>query len=252
MPRSRPGLPILVLLGALAPPLAAQEETSYLLGRVIDAGTKTPLNGAFVSFPDARRGVFTNPDGAFRLPGAEPDDARIVQIELIGYGIAQLPAALLSDSVPINIPLAADPILLEGFQVVSDRFRRRRNASTMSVRTFDFRWLRSTSAMDALEFLERQTFIREVPCSFGLGASATALSAPGSCARVRGRVQRVTLCIDEVPSLGGFMQLASISPHELSMVEVYGGGRMIRVYTQAFMEQVSRRRFNPHPTEWGC
>lgn len=251
MPRSRSGPAILILLGATALPLSAQED-SYLLGRVIDVVTKAPLNGAFVSFPDTRRGVFTNPDGVFRLPGAKPDDARNVQIELIGYGIAQLPAALLSDSVPINIPLAADPILLEGFQVVSDRFRRRRNASTMAVRTFDFRWLRSTSATDALEFLERQTFIREVPCSVGFGASATILSAPGSCARVRGRVQRVTLCIDEVPSLGGFMQLASISPHELSMVEVYGGGRMIRVYTQAFMEQVSRRRFNPNPTEWGC
>lgn len=251
MPGSRSGPAILAVLAIVALPLSAQEP-SYLLGRVIDAGTQAPLNGAFVSFPDARRGVFTNPDGVFRLPGAKPGDARIVQIESIGYGIAELPAALLSDSVPMNIPLVADPILLEGFQVVSDRFRRRRNASTMAVRTFDFRWLRSTSATDALEFLERQTFIREMPCATGLGASATLLSPPGSCARVRGRVQRITLCIDEVPSLGGLMQLASIAPHELSMVEVYGGGRMIRVYTQAFMEQVSRRRFTPNPTEWGC
>ncbi len=248
---SRSGPAMLALLGVIALPLGAQE-TSYLLGRVIDAGTKAPLNGAFVSLPDTRRGVFTDPDGVFRLPGAVPNDARKVQIELMGYGIAELPARLLSDSVPLNIPLASDPILVEGFKVVSDRFRRRRNASTMAVRTFDVRWLRTTPATNVLEFLERQTFIREVPCSVGLGASASLLSGPGNCARVRGRVQPVTLCIDEVPSLGGLFQLASIPPQELNMVEVYGGGRMVRVYTQAFMEQVSRRRFRPHPIEYGC
>ncbi len=92
---SRSGPAMLALLGVIALPLGAQE-TSYLLGRVIDAGTKAPLNGAFVSFPDTRRGVFTDPDGVFRLPGAVPNDARKVQIELIGYGIAELPARLLS------------------------------------------------------------------------------------------------------------------------------------------------------------
>ena len=60
-----------IALSALAAaPVGAQE--SYVLGRVIDTETQAPVNGAFVSMSeDSRRGVFTNPDGVFRLPGVK-------------------------------------------------------------------------------------------------------------------------------------------------------------------------------------
>jgi len=230
-------------LGFGATSVTAQDR--YLMGRVIDAESQAPLNGAFVTFEGGRPGTWTNPDGVFRLGGAEETEWRRVHIELIGYGIGMLSAELLSDSVPINIPLAADPVLLEGFEIVSDRFKRRRNASTMSVRTFDTRQLQMAPSMDMLQFVETRTFIRERPCR-------NINSFQGTCALVRGRIQPIIVCIDETPMLGGMYMLASMRPDDLSLLEVYSGGRLIRAYTKAFMEAASRRRFRPQPLDYAC
>ncbi len=58
---------------------------------------------------------------------------------------------------------------------------------------------------------------------------------------------RSTICIDEAPFLGGLENLDMYMPYEFELVEVYGRGTQIRLYTEAFMKRAANRRLNPAP-----
>ena len=210
------------------------------MGRVVDLDMGTPVVGAYVAFEGLRWGVYTDSTGLFYMRDPKGGSDRIT-ISMLGYGTTYVPSHLVDAAPPVRIPVKSDPIVLEGFEIVSDRFKRRRNAvASMSVRAFDERQLRASSATDIVQFLEARSFLRPVDC--GLRA----------CARVRGRVTQVLVCLDEVPLLGSLDMLRTIMPADLEMAEVYGSGRQIRLYTRAFMEGASRNRINPHPIEYGC
>lgn len=77
-------------------------------------------------------------------------------------------------------------------------------------------------------------------------ATATSVRAIGSvCFFVRGREAESMVYVDEMPVIGGLDYLDVLRPHELYMVEVYGQGRHIRVYTNHFMERAAKKRLRP-------
>jgi hypothetical protein len=204
-----------------------------------------------VGLSGADWGTLTDRQGLFRLPDV-PSRAETYVFEMLGYAETTFVANAAVDG-HLDIRLAPDPVILEGIEVIADRFESRRNATATSVRAFDREQLLASSALDVMNLLEQRFGLRRTPCPGGAGRGIARrgglFSTPSQydCAWVRGRPAPVTVCIDEMPILGGMDFLVGYQPHELYMVEVYGQGRQIRLYTNQFMERASRTRFRPVP-----
>jgi iron complex outermembrane receptor protein len=90
-----------------AVPLAAQEQTGTVSGRVVDQATQQPLARAYVSV--GVRGVLTGPDGRYTLtaaPGTEMARAR-----MIGYAPAERPVTVVAgQTITLDFALAAQAV----------------------------------------------------------------------------------------------------------------------------------------------
>jgi hypothetical protein len=224
-------------------------------GRVIDVSTGLPLQGAWVGLEGASQGTITNERGLFLLPGIPPGP-RVFSFEMLGYATLNLTAdaAVNRDA---TVSLVPDPVLLEGIEVVADRFESRRRGVASSVETIPRNRLLNATAPDVLEFLKYRYGIRRVPCTgprswdrtLGLPGRASVINATitSECAWVRGKPTAVTVCIDERPMAGGIDFLTNYPLEDLYLMEIYGGGGQIRLYTNRFMELAGRTRLNPTP-----
>jgi len=231
----------MVLAGA---ELSAQDtETAAKVeihGRVVDALTGMPVHGAMVSLKFHDWGVLADERGRFVLK-ADRSRAYVVVSESLGY--EQLEIEILQEEPDdLELKLESSPIQLEGIRVMADRFRSRRRAVATSVRAFDRRDLLSSSTRDVAEYLQSRVGrpIRECPVRSGFGSM---------CTFRRGRMMPVQVYIDEMPTFGGLIELESYRPQELFLIEVYGGGSQIRIYTTRFMDQIVRsgRLLTPIP-----
>jgi len=234
-------LPILLFF---SPGLGAQDRDvgePALVGRVIDATTGTPIVGAFVHLDQEKWGVLTGEGGHFRLTGV-PAGVITVVVEQLGYVELAKADLVPRESTPVVLALEPDPVLLEGIQVVTDRFERRRKALAVPSQAFDREELITSPFFNVLDFVSSRTLLRPFRCG--------GISIDGICAYVRGRVRPVTVYVDEAPFLGGLEFLDMMEPHELHRVEVYRSGAHIRVYTEAFMERAARIRLTPLGVLW--
>jgi len=204
-------------------------------GTVVDAETGDVLVGAWVGLEGTDLGSLTDEDGRFRLPELTPGRLELT-VEQLGYETRRWKGTVAHGDFELTIELTAEPILLEGLQVVSDRFRSRRNAAATSVFAYDRGDLTSTAAADALEFIEFQAAAEMTPCNGRRG---------DRCLFVRGRIVEPVVYVDEAPLLGGLAYLETFRPWELHMIEVYGGGRHIRAYTPHFMERAAKAGLAP-------
>lgn len=224
--------------------IAAQDATTpakvEIRGRVIDAQTGTPLHGAYVSLKFHEWGVLADESGRFVLK-VDRSPAYVVVSENLGY--AQLEIEILEEEPrELEVQLEPSPIQLDGIRVMADRFRSRRRAVSMSVRAFDRPDLLNSATQDVAEYLQTRVGrpIRECPVRFGFGSM---------CTFRRGRMMPVNVYIDEMPTFGGISELETYRPQELYLIEVYGGGSQIRIYTTRFMDRIIRsgRLLNPLP-----
>lgn len=212
---------------------AAPLERDRLTGRVVDRASGRPLAGAVIEILDSRRWAIADTLGAFAL--GNPPDGRIeLVVAILGYAESRLVLKADDPGAGILIELDAQPILLEGITVVSDRLRRRRNAVATSVRTFNRNNLLSGFASDAAEFVRSRAMLYSTAC--------TGLASFSDCILIRGRPTVISVVIDEVPAIGGLDQLAMYRPEELYLLEIYAGGRHIRAYTTWFMERAAAGR----------
>jgi len=67
--------------------LTAQGQTGVVLGRITDTSTGQPIDGAQVVVVGTNRGVVSNREGAYRIPGV-PEGEREVRAINIGYAQA--------------------------------------------------------------------------------------------------------------------------------------------------------------------
>lgn len=209
-----------------------------LVGTVTDEGGK-PLVGVFVSLEESDWGSLTSETGRFVLPRVTPGAVRL-RAELIGYETLSW-TGVVTEGEPLALTLVAQPILLEGLNVVTDRFDTRRRGVATAVRWYDHDDLATSPQPTAMDFVATRTGIYPVRCSGRIS---------DRCVWVRGRLAEPTVYVDEVPMFGGLEYLESIQPHELYMVEVYGGGRHIRAYTPRFMERAAKNQLRPIPLIW--
>jgi hypothetical protein len=220
--------------------LAQEVEPFDLVGTVVgDAGQ--PLVGAFVSFAGADWGSITNEDGRFRIPDVDPGQVAL-EVEQLGYATLTWSGTVGPDLGPLTLQMEAQPIMLEGLNVVTDRFQARRNAAATTVQAWDRTDLSTSMYRTAAEFVESRAGITPTPCRGSVHASV--------CIWSRGRAVAPVVYVDEFPVFGGMAYLDAMQPHELYMVEVYGHGRHIRVYTERFMKRAAKTRLQPVSLLW--
>ena len=128
-----------------------------------------------------------------------------------------------------------DPILLEGLEIVSNRFDRRRRATAHVVWAYDHEELASSHYWTAAEFVDSRPGVFTTPCGIN------------RCIYHRGRTIEPTVYLDEFPLIGGWTQLESLPTSQLYMIEVYRRGMHIRAYTHGFMERAAKVRLAPLP-----
>lgn len=234
-------LTILCASAGLALPVAAQQrvaacddDEARIAGVVVDASTEAPLSGAYVSVAASDWGSLTIDDGRFLLCGIAAGP-QVVTVERLGYETlaTQLEASVSGEAV--RLQMTADPILLEGLEIVANRFERRRRAVATSVRTYDEEALAGSLYWSAADFVDSRPGVMTTPCGIE------------RCIYSRGNMVRPRVYLDEFPLMGGWVELESVPTSQLYMVEVYGWGRHIRAYTHSFMERAAKVRLAPMP-----
>lgn len=206
----------------------------HVVGVVIDAETEAPLAGAYVSVAASDWGALTTGNGRFMLCeiGA---DTHLLTAERLGYQTLTTQLEATPSGDPVRISMQPDPILLEGLEIVTDRFERRRRAVATSVRSYDENVLASSTQWSVADFIDSRPGIVTAPCGIE------------RCVYSRGAMVRPRVYFDEFPLIGGWLELETIPTSQVFMLEVYGRGRHIRAYSHAFMERAAKIRLLPVP-----
>lgn len=239
--RSVSWLPALALAAGFLSPAAAQDGQpvcrdgeARIVGVVVDAGSEAPLASAAVSVAKSDWQSVTTDSGRFLLCeiGGGP---HLLTAERLGYRTVTASVQATASGDPLRVNMQADPILLEGLEVVMDRFRHRRRAVATTVQTYGEEELAGGSHLSVADFIDSRPGIVAGPCRFR------------TCVRYRGGRVESDIYMDEVPLMGGWAELESIPTAQLYLVEVYGRGRHIRVYSHAFMQRAAKIRLLPMP-----
>lgn len=236
-------------LGAFQPQSAhAQEEPQPLgverpivRGTVVDLDSKAPVPNAMVQFAGSDRLTMTDSLGHFTLQSPPAWEYRLA-VMVLGYQPTEFVIPEEDMKRPLVIAIRPDPILLEGLEILVDRFTRRRRSFPGSVQMIDQAVLsRSTggTAYDALR--SRLTSLHACPDG-----------GWDVCVIRRGRRQRATVCIDEVPAFRSLADLDAYLPEDLYLVEIYDRGREVRIYTNWFVEKAMTERRSLRPLFYGC
>lgn len=234
------GIGILAL--SLVSPVSAQEEMTQclddqarILGVVVDAGTEMPLSGAHVSVEGSDWGSLTTDNGWFALCGIEAG-THMVAVDRLGYASLESEVVAAPPWDRVALRMEPDPILLEGLEIVADRFERRRRAAETVVRTFGQEELLRSGYGSVAEFVDLRAGVVTTPC------------AGTTCVYYRGYAYGAVepeVYLDEVRVFAGWSELETIPASQLYMVEVYEGGTHIRAYTHQFMEYAAKVRLEP-------
>lgn len=240
---NRPLLPSLAVLFAsagLASPADAQrkpvckDDAARIVAVIVDAETETPLSGAYASVEASDWGSLTTDDGRILLCGIGAG-THLVTVERLGYMTLESRVVANSSAEPVTLSMQPDPVLLEGLEIVTDRFERRRRAVATAVRAYDEEDLANSVYWSAAEFVDSRLGVTTAPCGIQ------------RCVYSRGRMVIPSVYLNEFPLTGGWVELELIPTSQLYMVEVYGWGRHIRAYTHGFMKRAANVRLAPMP-----
>lgn len=215
-------------LAMLAAPLSGQrsQERIQAPGIVTDASSGHPVNGALIEFPALRRQATSDPSGRFVLPNIRPGKHRMV-VNQLGFKTL-VREVVVEEGELIFVALEPDPVLLKGIEVFTDRLESRRRAVATSVMSFNRQSLLNHPAFNAGDFVRSR--LNMIPCG-----------NRGMCVRRRGEYVQPIVYIDERRAFG-LTELSAYPMHDIYLVESYDGGRMVRVYTTWFMENLARGR----------
>lgn len=241
-PIESPGLPglfsALSLLAvtfssAVAQPVCEPDQPR-IVGQVVDAATEAPLDVVRVASEVSARSALTTSDGRFFLCEVAAGTIAITA-ERLGYETLTVDVVAGIAGDPIRLRLQPSPILLEGLEIVMDRFKSRHRAVATVVRTYDEAAFASSGHWSAADFVASRSGIFTTPCGFG------------RCVYYRGTLVPPSVYLDERPLPGGWAQFESLPTSHLYMIEVYRRGTHVRAYSQAFMERAAKTRLAPLP-----
>lgn len=233
-----------VVLAAATQPLSAQDPppdspgSFTFRGNVVDYLTDGPIEHAFVELVELNRVAVTDANGYFQFTDLFPGRYTIATSGF-GYEPNREPSDVPFGAVLV-VRLNPAPVDVAGLEVEVARVIRqielRRLATPVPSSGYDGKILSNTVDNDLVEFVSERTTLDIVEDSFGLPV-----------ARFRNRVSRLRVCLDEVPVGAGFLQ--NLQPHQLGRVEVFESMRMVRLYTNTFLEQAAERGFQLRPID---
>ena len=99
------------MVGVAPRHLAAQARPGAIVGVVVNAQTREPVEGALVSLRFTARSARTDSSGRFDLPGLTAGPG-LVQVRAIGYRVGSW-AVRLSEGDTVNATLSLEPVPLE-------------------------------------------------------------------------------------------------------------------------------------------
>lgn len=97
------------------------DDEARIVGVIVDAATETPVAGAHASVEASDWGSLTTDNGRFLLCGIAAG-IHVVTVERLGYVTLESPIEASASGEPVALPMRPDPVLLEGLEIVSDRF----------------------------------------------------------------------------------------------------------------------------------
>jgi hypothetical protein len=218
--------------------------TALVMGRVVDAATLAPLPGAQVRVSTVPGVALADANGVFTVRDVPVGDHETM-VSRIGYRSRVAVWRVGEQGLELEVQLEVEPLVMEAIRVQSRRFERRMNSSGATARGFDANELRSSSYPNAKEFVRARMGMVGVSC----GALAKPSDGPQDCVMARGGPTRTCIIVDERPAFGGWFELELLNPQELFRVDVIGGGRVVQVYTTAFVAQLTARRQTPTPAD---
>lgn len=217
---------------AASPARAQQAEdvpVVTLKGRVIDISTGQPLPEAAIEVRNLRQRVHADQHGEFAI--SVPRGAHLVRFMGMGYDTINEVWTAAQDDAGLVVELTPKPLLLEAISVQSRILERRLERLPIQTRAFSKAEIRNFGHSGTIDFLDLYAGLRPIVCDGG-GVG---------CAGVRGRVQNVTVVIDELPSISGLDELRGIPLQEIHRMEVLEGGSHVRVYTKHFVLRMAQR-----------
>lgn len=246
--------PALFAALVLALPAEAQQRpgVATVTGTVMDAQSGQGIAGVLVEVSPGPRTVVTDAEGRFALRLRA--GGYLVRVSHLGYAEREQAVAVdAAGAEPLVLALEPQPVVLERLNVVLDRFAARRNTVAMSSRVLDRGYLVRSSGHSLVQVVASAA-VPLVPCSSATSLGMLFAGAGGTqCVYTRGEVVRPAVYIDDMPAFGGMDDLALYMPAEAHHVEVYGMGRMIRVYTMQYVEAVATGRRALRPlADWRC
>jgi TonB-linked SusC/RagA family outer membrane protein len=145
---------VLALLAISRPALA--QDTGTLEGRVTEVGTGNPVPDAAVTIVGTNRGVFTGPDGNYRLGNVRPGELS-VRVSRLGYG-AQTRAISLAagGTARVDVQLAAAAVVIDEVVVTATGESQRRRESGNTVNTVTPTPERLATSTTVAQLLEAQ------------------------------------------------------------------------------------------------
>ncbi len=243
VPAYRPalGLAVFACMAFSTSPADAQDkpvctdDEPRIVGVVIDDATEQPLANTLVSIEASEWASLTTEGGRFLLCGVG-EGTHLITAEQLGYATLKAYVETSREGDVNVVRMRPDPILLEGLEVVTDRFERRRKAVATTVRAFDQEELARSGYWTAADFIASRAGVFTTICEGGT-----------TCVYRRGRTVNPTVYLDEFPLIGGWFQLETLPTSQLYMIEVYSRGAHIRAYTHGFMERAAKVRLAPFP-----
>ncbi|MEX2582569.1 MAG: carboxypeptidase-like regulatory domain-containing protein [Gemmatimonadota bacterium] len=240
---------ILVSVCVLTASAVEAQVPVVLNGRVEDAASREPVEGARVFSADSSAAVLTDSTGTFAIQ-LSSTDSLVVQVERIGYLSQRFDLPDEASNRTSVLLLEQAPVELEGVTAVGEtaiatvlrNLEVRRNGYPHAMNAFDRAWIdRFGPVGGSIYDLVRTRVPRITPCN----------SDPGEIC-VPGRIRtfgnpfpqsRYTVCIDGWKSIAGIDDLKALPVEAAALVEIYkrGSSQGVRVYTSEWILDRARR-----------
>lgn len=226
------------VMGVTLTAVAAAQRT--VSGEVTDAENGQPLAGAVVKVGDDHHTAVTDLQGHYEIRGVAPGEW-MVWAGALGYRMASGTIDVGDTSLAVDLLLDRDPIRLAAITATANRFESRRRASGQSTALIEESQIAGSGARDMLDFVDTNGGLHRTACPGSVERAGRL-----GCLMVRGQPARPVVYIDEVrwPDLE---LLSSYRTADVARVEVYGGGKEIRVYTRRFLRWAADHNYRPMP-----
>jgi hypothetical protein len=219
--------------------LAAQDRAKVdVIGVVVDQSTGAPIKAASVKIVGHKWDVLTDENGRFRLRRITSGSVTL-EAEQLGYGKYRQSYEAVAGASLLRIELVPDPIVLKAVQVAHDRMRARRNAVATSVWTYSADQISQSTSFDVFDFVRTRLFVSACPTNRMMWAT--------DCVYRRGTLIAPSVYVDEVQYPWGLAMLQGWPMSDVYLIEVYGAGAQIRVYSKHFAQRLASGRTQLFP-----